>query len=139
MEDILKFLLVAGVIIIGFVRQVRKEARRPSPSPSEDENDMPSPNKTHPLPENWEGIPIPPLVTQPKQTPAKGSKRKQNPQPFIPKGSADNRLHRSTHPDGRPQTEHQPETETTVADIDIQSAEEVRRGIIWAEILKRKY
>lgn len=138
MEDILKFLLVAGVIIIGFVRQARKEARHAA-SPSTDENDMPFPHEARPLPENWEGIPIPPPAPQPKPTQPKGNKRKQAPQPFIPKGRADNDLHRSTHPDGRKQTEHPTEPENTAADIDIRSAEEVRRGIIWAEILKRKY
>ena len=59
MEDILKFLLIAGILIIGFVKQAKKEAKNTS-APPRDDNDMPRPHKTHPLPESWEGIPIPP-------------------------------------------------------------------------------
>ena len=59
MEDILKFLLIAGILIIGFVKQAKKEAKNTS-APPRDDNDMPHPHKTHPLPESWEGIPIPP-------------------------------------------------------------------------------
>lgn len=137
MEDILKFLLVAGVIIIGFVRQARKEARHRVPT-SEDENDVPFPHETRPLPENWEGIPIPPPSPRPEQTQTRDHKPKQSPKPFIPKGRPDNRLHHK-QPACRPMQEQQEKPENTAADIDIHSAEEVRRGIIWAEILKRKY
>ena len=48
MEDIFKFLLVIGIIAIGFVRQARKEAKKKTGgSPV-----MPMPDEESPFPEN---------------------------------------------------------------------------------------
>lgn len=137
MEDLLKFLLVAGVIIIGFVKQAKKEARHQTVSP-EDEDDMPHTRPTHPLPESWEGIPIPPV--QPEERQPKNKKRKQATKPFIPKNHETQPNAPRTQPTIQtPQTNNRPETEDASPDIDIQSIEEIRRGIIWSEILQRKY
>ena len=137
MEDLLKFLLVAGVIIIGFVKQAKKEARHQTDSP-EDEDGMPHPRPTHPLPESWEGIPIPPV--QPEERQPKNKKRRQAAQPFIPKSYETQPTAPHTQPAIQtPQTNNRPETEDASPDIDIRSIEEIRRGIIWSEILQRKY
>lgn len=139
MEDILKFLLVAGVIIIGFVRQARKGAKN-NPAPSRDDNDVPFPHETHPLPESWEGIPIPP--PQPTDRPqAPKEKYRQTTEPFIPKTYQTQQVvpHDKPATQRPPHTNRHAETEDTTPAIDIQSAEEIRKGIIWSEILQRKY
>ena len=121
MEDILKFLLIAGILIIGFVKQAKKEAKNTS-APPRDDNDMPRPHKTHPLPESWEGIPIPP----PLQT--------DNTQAYQTQQTVQHKQSVAQ----TPQT-NRAEIQDTSPAIDIQSAEEIRKGIIWSEILQRKY
>ena len=54
MEDIFKFLLVAGIIVVGIIKQFRKEAQSTEAPPS-DEHGMPLPHEANPLPENWGG------------------------------------------------------------------------------------
>lgn len=54
MEDIFKFLLVAGIIVVGIIKQFRKEAQS-SEAPPSDEHGMPLPHEANPLPENWGG------------------------------------------------------------------------------------
>lgn len=143
MEDLLKFLLVAGVIIVGFLRQARKEASNKPASP-----DMPAPDTRRPLPESWEGIPIPPPQKEAEKPPhispetVYSSNSGKAEDVFIPK------KFRNENPRPHPKktNRHAAEVKPTVsgsesptADIDIQSLEEVRRGILWSEILKRKY
>ena len=49
MEDIFKFLLIAGIIVISFVRQAKKEAKKKAGnSPA-----MPVFDEENPLPESW--------------------------------------------------------------------------------------
>ena len=49
MEDVFKFLLVAAVIVIGLVKQFKKEAdKNADKSP-----DIPMPDVDNPLPEYW--------------------------------------------------------------------------------------
>ena len=137
MEDILKFLLIAGILIIGFVKQAKKEAKNTS-APPRDDNDMPHPHKTHPLPESWEGIPIPPPL-QTDNTQAKEQAHKQKVKPFIPQNyQTQQTVQHKQSVAQTPQTTRA-ETPDTSPAIDIQSAEEIRKGIIWSEILQRKY
>lgn len=137
MEDILKFLLIAGILIIGFVKQAKKEAKNTS-APPRDDNDMPRPHKTHPLPESWESIPIPPPL-QTDNTQAKEQAHKQKVKPFIPQNyQTQQTVQHKQSVAQTPQT-NRAETQDTSPAIDIQSAEEIRKGIIWSEILQRKY
>lgn len=137
MEDILKFLLIAGILIIGFVKQAKKEAKNTS-APSRDDNDMPRPHKTHPLPESWEGIPIPPPL-QTDNTQAEKQAHKQKAKPFIPKNYQTQQTMRHKQSVAQTPQTNRAETQDTSPAIDIQSAEEIRKGIIWSEILQRKY
>lgn len=135
MEDILKFLLVAGVIIIGFVKQAKKEAKNTS-APSKEDDDVFQPNIPHPLPENWEGIPVQPL--QPTNTAQKSDKKhRQTAKPFIPRNYQTKQT--GLHNEPAPQTSLTQKTEDAPPAVNIQSAEEIRKGIIWSEILQRKY
>ncbi|MBU3814773.1 MAG: hypothetical protein H9791_09800 [Candidatus Bacteroides intestinipullorum] len=134
MEDILKFLLVAAVLIVAFVRQAKKEARKQTAPPPPV---MPQPEITSsPLPEESKDqtyggyIPEGP-APEPQDPPRPKAKRK--PAQTFAKTSPKQNI--STPP---------PPTATPVAkegatDYQIRSAEEARRAIIWGEILTRKY
>lgn len=137
MEDILKFLIIPGILIIGFIKQARKEAQNTS-APPRDDNDMPRPHETHPLPESWEGIPIPP-PRQTDNTQTEKQARKQKAKPFIPQNYQTKQtvLHNQSVAQ-TPQT-NRPEIQDTSPAINIQSAEEIRKGIIWSEILRKRY
>ena len=51
MEDVFKFLLVAAVIVIGLVKQFKKEANKNA----DKSPDIPMPDVDNPLPEYWGG------------------------------------------------------------------------------------
>ena len=112
MEDIFKFLLVIGIIAVGFVRQAKKEAnKKTGGSPV-----MPMPDEDSPFPET--------IITPQKKT--KKTEKKHKPakkQPFIQQDT-DNTL---------------PEPVDASSEFEIHSAEEARKAIIWGEILQRKY
>lgn len=130
MEDIFKFLLVAGILIYGFIKQVRKETPEqpafPYPEmPDSDEDsfmpeEIPSPQASH-------LDPVQEMVTPPnKQASPKSAHKKarrhqpiQEPQQTVATSSAN----------------HSDES----SDYSIHSIEEARRAIIWSEILQRKY
>ena len=145
MEDIFKFLLVAGIIVVGIIKQFRKEAQS-SEAPPSDEHGMPLPHEANPLPENWGGetyggyIPEGPKPAEQLHTPKKQQKTSR-PEPFIPRRDRQTSSHRIS-PTSQPTAPPAPagqETAHTATDFDLQSIEEVRRGILWAEILNRKY
>lgn len=148
MEDVFKFLFVAGVIIFSIVKQARKEAKKNA----DNAPDMSMPDEATPLPENWgegtyggyipegpkaEAIPVEEAPVRPKR------RKKHSPKPFIPPRNIDSASHRSTSssfqnasPPDNSSLENVP---TPNADFDIRSIEEVRKAIIWSEILQRKY
>lgn len=116
MEDIVKFLLVIGFIVIGIAKQYKKEADK------EAEPDMPVPDE--PLPDLQKGdttcggyIPEGPKTVKPVPKPRK-----------APPRSAP-----ATPPLAEPQTPEE------TSEFNIRSAEEARKAIIWSEILNRKY
>lgn len=126
MEDIFKFLLIAGIIVISFVRQAKKEAKKKAGnSPA-----MPVFDEENSLPESWndgtyggyipEG-PKPEAAVIRKKTEKKYKPAKK--QPFIQQDT-DNTL---------------PEPADASSEFEIHSAEEARKAIIWGEILQRKY
>lgn len=137
MEDALKFLLVAGLIIYGLVKQARKNARGTAAS-DDDADGIPVPDAANPLPENWGKAAKP----APAPRPAKPKPKRHEPEPFIPTAHRPNTTRRHTPP---PPPAPQPPTGKTdngdenASDIDPRTLEEVRKGIIWAEILNRKY
>ncbi len=126
MEDIFKFLLVVGVIVISFVSQAKKGAKKRAG----DTSAMPMPDEKNPLPESWndetyggyipEG-PKPEAIATRKQTEKKHKPAQK--QPSIQQNT-DNRL---------------PEPVDEPSEFEIHSAEEARKAIVWGEILQRKY
>lgn len=133
MEDVLKILLILGFIIFGVVKKARKEAKDNAPW---DESDMPAPQPENPLPEAWgsgeiqvETVPETPRPeARPKATDAFPPRRRKA---SVQEGA------RTTQP-ASPILNESPAPPPS-PDVDIHSLEEVRRGIIWSEILKRKY
>ena len=156
MEDFLKFLLIAGVILVGIFKEVSKNNKSkkaqnkrpvpPAPSPVEVDPDA------IPIPEFWgRGSraldellqPIP--IEQPAPKPTPTSKKMPTPAPkkkqkeevsvaaSIANSSAQDKRNAKQgyhykHPE--PARDH---------DFSIHSVEEARRAIIWGEILQRKY
>lgn len=143
MEDVLKILLIVGVIFIGIINEAtKKKAKTNSSKPQ-----VPPVPKTKPqagsLTEAWEQIFIP--ETTPAQVPAKkpasspSSNKKNNLQrePMKPAKASE----RTTLTDNRliappPEPLQEPEEKE---DFGIHSAEEARRAIILGEILQRKF
>ena len=134
MEDVLKFLLIAAVIVIGIVRQLKKEANKNADKAPT----MPTPEAENPLPENWGGgtyggyIPEGPQQEPPIQV--KKKKTTSAPKPFL--SSTPSSTTQSISP---PVSVLQESEESEESEFTIHSAEEARRAIIWSEILQRKY
>ena len=129
MEDLLKFLLVAATVVIAIVKHVqdnakKKEAQKP-PSPT--------------------ARPVPPFSAPEEADETYGG--------YIPAGPAPEpeapvRPKPVARPEGRRTTPQKPlQTapapgalpETDDADYQLRSPEDVRRAIVWSEILNRKY
>lgn len=148
MEDVFKFLFVAAIIIVGLVKQFKKEAKKSTGNGPA----VPQPTVDNPLPEYWDGdtyggfIPEGPKPEAPKPAPAYEAKqthiRQSNEGTFVPSDTVGASFHRGSTPPNRkpspPPQSMQPEPEET-SEYAIQSAEEARRAIIWSEILQRKY
>ncbi len=125
MDGILQFLLIAGIIVIGIVKQFKKEAKK-----NADNNPaMPLPDVDNPLPECWGKtyggyIPEGPEVAEkPKPVSKPSAKSKHTSIKASPPSPA-----------SRPQ-----ESDEVTSEYGIHSAEEARKAIIWSEILQRKY
>ena len=117
MEDVMQFLLIAGILAFGIFRQFNKEKN----NKSENESSMPVPEFEY-EPESEEPVII----------------EKAHKQTETPKPSAFQEGVRSTYaPPSPPKTNRK--TDTGKNDFSIRSAEEARRAIIWSEILRRKY
>ncbi len=121
MEDIFNILIAAGVLVPLFRNLFRKGTQETKTPPEE------------------QGIPLPHKAAPPQ--PPKRQRKTSAPKPFIPGSDRQTALHR-TGPATQapaPRTAAGQEAEHTATGFDLQSAEEVRRGILWAEILNRKY
>ena len=155
MEDFLKFLLIAGVILVGIFKEVstnnkskKTQNKRPvPPTPSPVEVD---PDAT-PIPEFWgrgskvlddflQSLPVeqPAPKPAPKPTPKPTPKKKKEEisvAASIANSSAQDKRNtkQGSHYD-HPETDN-----SNQEDFSIHSAEEARRAIIWGEILQRKY
>ncbi|MEY8685959.1 ferrichrome ABC transporter substrate-binding protein [Bacteroides sp. AN502(2024)] len=137
MEDFLRFLLIAGVILVGIFKEVNKsskakKARRPVPP-------MPSPVEATP-----DSIPMPEAWGRPQLA-------DELPQPIPRKQPADKPSSKQQYSKQKTPKQQKKKGEVSVAtslassaadnkdDFAIHSAEEARRAIIWGEILHRKY
>lgn len=146
MEDFLKFLLIAGVILVGIFKEVSKNNKSkktqnkrpvppPAPSPVEvDPDATPIPDfwgRSRPMDELLQPIPIEPPA--PKPAPKKKKKEEISVAASIANSSAQDK--RNTK-----QGSHYDHPEPAGdQDFSIHSVEEARRAIIWGEILQRKY
>ena len=143
MEDVLKFLLIAAVIVIGIVRQLKKEANKNADKAPT----MPVPETENPLPGNWGGGTYGGYIPEgPQQEPViKVEKKKTAPKPFLsnsyvplgPEGTSSYNKTPSINPNISPPVPEVQENDDS--EFAIHSAEEARRAIIWSEILQRKY
>ncbi|WP_342985031.1 hypothetical protein [Bacteroides uniformis] len=120
MEDVFKFLLVAAVIVIGLVKQFKKEANKNA----DKSPDIPMPDVDNPLPEYWGGDTYGGFIPEgPKPVSKPSAKSKHTSIKASPPSPA-----------SRPQ-----ESDEVTSEYGIHSAEEARKAIIWSEILQRKY
>lgn len=118
MEDILQFLVIAGVIAFGIFRQFNKE----------------KPQK----PEKRSPIPVPEYEYEPEFEETVLFEEPQKQVAVSPKLSLPQEGVRSTYTRAaQPKTNK--EAKINKNEFSIQSAEEVRRAIVWSEILQRKY
>lgn len=153
MEDFLKFLLIAGVILVGIFKEVNKNSKAKKAKAKHPVPPMPSPVEVSPdavpIPEAWGRPksldellrPIPREQPVPKQSSKQQtSKQKKKKEEVSVAASLANSVaqdernsrqgaHYNTPPDSPDNKE----------DFTIHSAEEARRAIIWGEILQRKY
>ena len=118
MEDIMQFLVVAGIIAFGVYRQFSKEKEKNA------ENGIPIPTNTH-APET-----LAPLDVIKKQT----KKHANKPLPLEGVRTTHTSVNSVISP---PKEEKEPEMNDS--GFAIHSTEEARRAIIWSEILQRKY
>ena len=147
MDGILQFLLIAGIIVIGIVKQFKKEAKKnadnkpamPLPEEEIDEDAMPIPQgwgKTYGgyIPEGPEAEAAPAPTTK-KEYQFSASKHifGGDSANVSPKDATVSPKQKISPPPSAPQTSD------TDSDYSIHSAEEARKAIIWSEILQRKY
>ncbi|WP_373734734.1 hypothetical protein [Bacteroides heparinolyticus] len=140
MEDFFKFLLVMSVIVIGIVKQFKKEAQKNA----DKKPAMPMPEANFPLPEyqnedtDRDFIPEEPetepeFMHRPSAKPNKQPRHKK--QPFQSKTSAS-----SPSPiNASPPPISDPQDCDETSDFGIHSVEEARKAFVWSEILQRKY
>ena len=132
MDDVLKILLILGFIIFGVVKKARKEAKN---TPT-DEWDTPTPQPENPMPEAWGSGEIQ-VETVPKASQPAAKPKAENIFPPRRHKAPVQESARTTRA-ASPVLNENPDSSPS-PDVDIHSIEEVRRGIIWAEILNRKY
>ena len=124
MEDFLKFLLIAGVILVEIFKEVnknKKPGKRPvSPMPSSDEI---KPDAV-PMPEAW------------SNHKRKKKREEVSVAASIANSAAQDKRNIRQNSQYNAPDESSPGNEQ---DFTIRSAEEARRAIIWGEILQRKY
>lgn len=123
MEDILQFLVIAGIIALGVYRQFAKEKTKNA------ENERPT---TQP---EYEVVEMPTLSDFPQRRAPKKQKQQSLPQEGV-RTTLNPRLHSSSDIAAAPLIE---DDEIIDSEFAIHSEEEAKRAIIWSEILQRKY
>lgn len=151
MEDFLKFLLIAGIVLVGIFREVNKskakKAKDKRPAPSIPPTAEIAPDAV-PMPQTWDNMFPPQDLYQPipieKPTPKPALPKKKQAEQRQANVSQYGTLGKSKvgttglnapHSAASPQEGAPPPAN----DYSIHSAEEARRAIIWGEILQRKY
>ena len=161
MEDFLKFLLIAGVILVGIFKEVNKNSKSkkaknnrpvpPTPSPVEvapDATPMPEAwGRPRSLEELFQPIPAEQRTRKPKvrQQESKPKKKKEEVSKQVEEGqkqlasiaNSAAQDERNSRQGAHYNTSH--DSHDNKEDFTIHSAEEARRAIIWGEILQRKY
>lgn len=139
MDGIVQFLIIAGIIVIGIVKHLKKETEKNA----EEEPDI-LVNKKAGTQEvfipNYEKkyggyIPENTLFEQPKANVIPKSKPKKEKQ-------TSSSHHNATIPPPKNTSSTKSsvsQASETASDFDIHSIEEVRKAVIWSEILQRKY
>ena len=153
MEDFLKFLLIAGVILVGIFKEVSKNNKSkktqnkrpvpPTPSPVEVDPDA------TPIPEFWgrgskvlddflQSLPVeqPAPKPAPKPTPKPTPKKKKEEISVAASIANSSAQDKRNAKQGSHYNHPEPDSDQ---DFSIHSVEEARRAIIWGEILQRKY
>lgn len=148
MEDFLKFLLLAGVILVGIFKEVSKNNKSkkaqnkrpvpPAPSPVEIDPDA------TPIPEFWgrgsralDELLHPTPIEPPAPKPAPGPKKKKKEEISVAASIANSSAQDKRNTKQGAHYDHlEPDSDQ---DFSIHSVEEARRAIIWGEILQRKY
>ena len=147
MEDFLKFLLIAGVILVGIFKEVSKKSKtkkatdkRPVPpisSPTEIEPDA------VPMPEAWGKIELPIPKKSSKQAsrhaPKQQQQKKKREEVSVAASLANSAAQDELNSRQGSHFNTPNESSDNNGDFTIHSAEEARRAIIWGEILQRKY
>ncbi|WP_277129988.1 ferrichrome ABC transporter substrate-binding protein [Bacteroides congonensis] len=147
MEDFLKFLLIAGVILVGIFKEVSKNSKskkatdkRPVPpisSPTEIEPDA------VPMPEAWGKIELPIPKKSSKQAsrhaPKQQQQKKKREEVSVAASLANSAAQDELNSRQGSHFNTPNESSDNNGDFTIHSAEEARRAIIWGEILQRKY
>ena len=159
MEDFLKFLLIAGVILVGIFKEVSKNSKSkkatdkrpvpPIPSPTEIEPDA------VPMPEAWgrpksldellRPIPVEPPTSKrssqqaSRQTPKQQQQKKKKEEVSVAASLANSAAQDELNSRQGSHYNAPHESSDNNEDFTIHSAEEARRAIIWGEILQRKY
>ena len=147
MEDFLKFLLIAGVILVGRFKEVSKNSKskkatdkRPVPpisSPTEIEPDA------VPMPEAWGKIELPIPKKSSKQAsrhaPKQQQQKKKREEVSVAASLANSAAQDELNSRQGSHFNTPNESSDNNGDFTIHSAEEARRAIIWGEILQRKY
>ena len=124
MEDFLKFLLIAGVILVGIFKEVNKN-KKPGKRPV---SPMPSSDEIKP-----DAVPMPEARSNPKR---KKKREEVSVAASIANSAAQDKRNIRQNSQYNAPDESSPGNEQ---DFTIRSAEEARRAIIWGEILQRKY
>lgn len=144
MDDILKFLLIAGVILIGVFREANKnkskKAQNQRPNPSMPPTTEAAPDDA-PFPQTW-GKMFPQDIFQPVpvEKPAMPSQKNKTPKKQVPESRQGIGSRPVTMTDRKDiQMSDTEERKAVEEDFTIHSAEEARKAIIWGEILQRKY
>ena len=147
MEDFLKFLLIAGVILVVIFKEVSKNSKskkatdkRPVPpisSPTEIEPDA------VPMPEAWGKIELPIPKKSSKQAsrhaPKQQQQKKKREEVSVAASLANSAAQDELNSRQGSHFNTPNESSDNNGDFTIHSAEEARRAIIWGEILQRKY
>lgn len=151
MEDFLKFLLIAGIVLVGIFREANKnkakKAKDKRPVPSIPPTAEIAPDAV-PMPQTrgnmfpphdlYQPIPIEkPTPKQPLPKKKLAGQRQTNVSQFGTLG--ENNIGTTGLNAPHSTASSQQETSPPANDYSIHSAEEARRAIIWGEILQRKY